>query len=68
MLEIGRVVVVETNHNASALFFDIGNQHRPSFYQTTAYDRPRMLDKCTERAPHRGSWEWRFKNLITDHA
>ena len=68
MLQIGGIVVVETNHNASALFFGVGNQNSPKFYSTGFYARPSLIASCDEKLTHQGSWQWKFQRWIAGHA
>ena len=58
-----RIVVLEINKNASALFWKSGSQP-PDFYGNGAYHRPTYLHACDERLYHTGKWQRNFARFI----
>jgi hypothetical protein len=58
-----RIVVLEINKNASALFWKPGSQS-PDFYSKGFYHRPTFLHACDERLYHTGKWQRNFAQFI----
>jgi hypothetical protein len=59
-----KLVVLEVNKNAGALFWNPGTEHAPEFYNKGAYNRQSYLRTCDERKSHLSSWPRRFADFI----
>jgi EH_Signature domain len=60
-----RIVVLEINKNASALFWKPNSKFQaPDFYGRSAYHRPTYLRECDETKGHRGPWQVKFAQFI----
>jgi len=60
-----KLVVLEINKNASALFWWPGSDYAPPFYSKGDYDRRSYLNSCDETKAHMPPhWPHRFADLI----
>jgi EH_Signature domain len=61
-----RLVVLETNKNASALFWKPNSRWQPpDFYGPGPYDRLALLNACDKRINHTGNWQRSFSTFIS---
>jgi len=58
-----RLIVLDLNMRASALFWKAGSINKPAFYEAE-YDTRQLRLTCDERVRHMTSWEERFARLI----